>query len=314
MGEHALGCAADDRGRVFCWAKPPNEILGERPDKHDSLYGVPVPEPVTSLEILAASDTACAVTRNETVLCWGGNAFGVLGRGSPDPASTRPLPVKGLSGVRQLATAGKTICAVTAGGEVWCWGQLSWDQKKAHDVPVRVDVPRAKRIAATSLGGFCAIVEGGSVSCWGQTFASPATPTAPKQTTDLEASALGKRSSTCFCALDKGGALTCKNCPPKFVAAWPKNLATPPDRGSDLWCAVTKDAHVFCMLIDDAAAKELPELTGAKELALGADVHDRRVCAVLEDKRACCMHTAYASAMGMPGNRLGDATCLPAPP
>jgi alpha-tubulin suppressor-like RCC1 family protein len=62
----------------------------------------------------------CATLKSGGVSCWGNNNEGALGTGTEE-SSPVPVAVKGVSGVRAIASAGEGYCAVTKGG-VECWG------------------------------------------------------------------------------------------------------------------------------------------------------------------------------------------------
>ncbi|HEX3759962.1 MAG TPA: RCC1 domain-containing protein, partial [Kofleriaceae bacterium] len=61
--------------------------------------------------------------QDRTVRCWGANEHGQLGDGTTDPSNV-PVVVPGLRDVASLATGHRTSCALTAAGQVLCWGEL----------------------------------------------------------------------------------------------------------------------------------------------------------------------------------------------
>jgi hypothetical protein len=63
----------------------------------------------------------CARLDDNAVRCWGNNDSGALGYTSPS-AATPQHDVDGLAGVVDIAVGVHFSCALTAAGEVYCWG------------------------------------------------------------------------------------------------------------------------------------------------------------------------------------------------
>ena len=105
--ELALGtvftCAVTQDDSVWCWGENRGGPLGHDPalDADGGLVFSAVPTRVAGISdvahVAAGASHACAVTRDDRVLCWGANGAGVLG---VDPATTSssfvPLRVEGL--------------------------------------------------------------------------------------------------------------------------------------------------------------------------------------------------------------------------
>lgn len=66
---------------------------------------------------------ACAVRGDRSVVCWGCNDGGTLGR-TDIPGTADPVPVDGVAAMRIAAETGAT-CATAESGEVTCWGDGS---------------------------------------------------------------------------------------------------------------------------------------------------------------------------------------------
>lgn len=114
---------------------------------------------------------ACRILADESLECWGSNAFGKLGRG--DRGNERGLsPVLFDHPVAAIALGQSHACALTVDGEVWCWGSNRQGQLGAETpesvstVPVRADIDRVVAIRA---GGWdtCAVRDDGQLFCWG---------------------------------------------------------------------------------------------------------------------------------------------------
>jgi alpha-tubulin suppressor-like RCC1 family protein len=136
--------------------------------------------------IAAGPYNACAIPASGVGLwCLGLNRDGQLGDGTQDAVDDQgryptgnhlPRPVPAFAGVEMnsVAIGGGHVCALTAAGEVWCWGlndlgQLADDPAVSHLVPYR---PAAlQNVTVTHLAAgwktTCAAVSGGGVLCWG---------------------------------------------------------------------------------------------------------------------------------------------------
>lgn len=113
----------------------------------------------------------CALQQDATVSCWGANLLGQLGRGTTTVAG--PLaPVRGLTGVQQLAAGDHHTCAVIETGGVRCWGAGSRGQlgdgtgAGSAGITSVHDVDGAARVAVGRHHS-CAALHDGSVKCWG---------------------------------------------------------------------------------------------------------------------------------------------------
>src|SRR5262249_14898272 len=111
---------------------------------------------------------ACAIARDDTALCWGGNVKGELGDGTKTPHET-PEPVRGLDGVAELALGMFWSCALRLDGTVWCWGddlRHRFGEDAALLAPTQLELEGVVRIAS-SRSHVCALRSDGSVWCWG---------------------------------------------------------------------------------------------------------------------------------------------------
>jgi cysteine-rich repeat protein len=124
------------------------------------------------VDVAAGEAHTCAVKADGTAWCWGDNSAGQLGDGTTEDRAT-PVPVVGLTDVRQVAVGGSHGCAVSDTGAVWCWGRNGDGQlgdgtiiDAAEPQPVK-NLFDAVRLAAGS-AHTCAITTGAGVWCWGR--------------------------------------------------------------------------------------------------------------------------------------------------
>lgn len=139
-------------------------------------------------QLAAGGAHTCALKTDGSVWCWGDNALGQLGDGTTT-ARAAPVQVEALSGlsVVQLSGGAEHTCALTSGGELYCWGGNEDGQLGVVDaggmkvsgspVPVLVkmppEAPQGVGAQAFSAGGkhTCSVLVDGSVWCWGENAA-----------------------------------------------------------------------------------------------------------------------------------------------
>jgi alpha-tubulin suppressor-like RCC1 family protein/roadblock/LC7 domain-containing protein len=166
-------CAATTAGGVECWGENEHGQLGD-----GTTAGRNMPVPVNGLAgevtaIAAGNAHTCVLTSAGGVKCWGANGHGELGNGAAGDGGT-PTDVSGLTGgVYAIAAGNEHSCAVTTGGDVFCWGlnangQLGDGTKTDSRIPVRVaGIFEAVKGIAAGAGHTCALTVRGGVLCWG---------------------------------------------------------------------------------------------------------------------------------------------------
>ena len=183
-------CALLANHQVRCWGDNGSGQLGNGTFQRSGL-------PVTVLnpagtgplgnvaQISADGDNSCARLVNGQVRCWGDNAYGDLGAGSPLASSPRPMIVVAvagtapLSGVTQIDTGWDSSCARTSAGRAVCWGNNQHGQlgdgnsSGQSNRPVVVEnasgnapLGGVKRVTAGDVHS-CAVLEDGTGRCWG---------------------------------------------------------------------------------------------------------------------------------------------------
>ena len=123
--------------------------------------------------VSAGNSHTCFVTTVGEVKCWGENDQGQLGDGTTIDR-TRPVEVSGLSsGVATVSAAWTHTCALTAAGEVKCWGSnfsgklgdgTTIDRTTPVDV---VGLTSGVATVSTGSGRTCVLTTAGGVKCWG---------------------------------------------------------------------------------------------------------------------------------------------------
>lgn len=170
--------------------------------------------------IAAAWHTACAVSSDGSLRCWGENASLSLGAQSPRGAIASAVRRDEGQAVEQVALGGHLsrvlVCARYRSGEVGCWGandqwQTGSSGPRDRAEVTRVAVPAAVSIAAGPLHA-CSASRSGAVWCWGanhrgQCGAGPSG--APREVSGVSGAvevAVGRAHS---CARTRDGAVWC---------------------------------------------------------------------------------------------------------
>jgi hypothetical protein len=135
---------------------------------------------LTQVAAVAAADRAgYALLANRTVVAWGDNSAGQLGRNTVGGSSSAPAAVTGLTDVLSITAGSATGYAVRSDGTVWAWGDNSYGQTglvpgQPVSRPRQVaGLPRpAVAVAATAFSAFV-LLDDGSVwalgaNSWGE--------------------------------------------------------------------------------------------------------------------------------------------------
>lgn len=166
-------CALTIGGGVKCWGSNAGGQLGDNSstDRHAQVDVAGLTSGAAS--IAAGKYHTCARTTSGGIKCWGDNSFGQLGDNSTSQRLTA-VDVTGMTtGVAAVSAGFSHTCALTALGQVKCWGdnghgELGDATTTRSSVAVDV-VGFASGIAAISVGAehSCALTTDGGIKCWG---------------------------------------------------------------------------------------------------------------------------------------------------
>lgn len=173
-------CALTTGGSVSCWG---NNDLGQLGDGTQTERWSPAAVnglPAGIVRITAGGSHNCALTLAGAVWCWGYNANGEVGDGSTGNNRLLPVPVSGLGAggviVGSVVAGGQHTCALTAAGDVACWGynshgQLGDGTNTSRSVPTVVGgLPGPVATIAAGYLHTCVQTTSGALMCWGATI------------------------------------------------------------------------------------------------------------------------------------------------
>lgn len=138
-----------------------------------TLVGCVRPKAPSPLMVAAGGSHTCLLQTTGAVWCWGDGARGQLGDGG-NKASSTPVLVKGLEGVRQISAGDAHTCAIQNDNHVVCWGegssgQLGTGTEEGSPAPVPVTgLEEGVRQISAGWHHTCAVTQSGRAVCWGR--------------------------------------------------------------------------------------------------------------------------------------------------
>ncbi|MBN2084612.1 MAG: hypothetical protein JW748_05255 [Anaerolineales bacterium] len=275
------------------------------------------------VSLSAGLNHTCGVTSSGGVMCWGDNSFGELGDGTKTNR-TVPVDVVGLPDVAiAVAAGGEHTCALTASGEVSCWGknefgQLGEGTTSDSRIPVMVKgLPAGMRGVDAGYNHTCALTSTEQVMCWGGNLAAQlgdgtrTNSSVPKQATGLNGVEVSfiATGDLYTCVLTKAGGVKCwgessagqlgsrpfnkDGYPPEDVFGLSGGVAAI-STGASRTCAIIRDAGVKCWgfyFLGDGTGRSSREPVdvanlsgGAVDIGVGAD----QTCALISGGGAQC--------------------------
>lgn len=181
FGEPACAITEDEANgnrAIYCWGNlpfDPNSIDTRRfPTPFDIGYtGLSTPE-----QLALGDNFGCVRALDGSVHCWAQAATAILGPDFRETSAPSPVRVAELPPVIDIAAGSNTMCALTAGLEVWCWGspgeaaiECGGANTCPKPTPVLQEGTQTPLTGVQSLSGgrehFCAITDAGDGVCWG---------------------------------------------------------------------------------------------------------------------------------------------------
>jgi alpha-tubulin suppressor-like RCC1 family protein len=175
-------CGLTPAGVAYCWGA--NDI-GQLGVTANIATGNPNPQPTavntseTFIDLQAGRWFTCGLKSDGAVLCWGSNQWGQIGsEENTGGVTANPAPNQVLASVAftSLYAGDSHTCALTAGGDAYCWGRNNFGQLGTalnHLTGNATPMPQAVSgdLTFTSLAAgrdhTCGLASTGATYCWG---------------------------------------------------------------------------------------------------------------------------------------------------
>jgi len=219
-----------------------------------------IPGIADAVDISVGGSHACALTRDDTIYCWGRNHYGALGNGTTDN-SIEPVKVSNISDATAITSAFDHSCALHSDGAVSCWGGNQYGQLgngTFSDTLIATKVSGITDTIAVSsrYKHTCALHNNGTISCWGRNYygalgngahISSANPT-EENNSAIPLKVVGIENAV---AISAGLSYTCALHVDRTISCWGSNMFT-----GKLGDGTTKDSStpVKVLDIDDATS------------------------------------------------------------
>jgi alpha-tubulin suppressor-like RCC1 family protein len=214
-------CGLTAAGSASCWGYDASGQLGNGATAAGSTPGpVPVSGGFSFARIAVGWSSACGLTPAGAVYCWGDNSQGQVGDSGPVAPRLTPAAVAGGHTFKDVVVGPSHACALTTGGEAYCWGsngggKLGDGTTTTQVVPTPVTGGLHFVQLSAGLAHTCGLTAAGAAYCWGDnshgglgtgTTVSSGTPVAVQG--GLTFTSLSVASFT-TCGLAAGGTAYC---------------------------------------------------------------------------------------------------------
>ena len=175
-------CIILNDNTASCWGFNEN---GQSGDGSTNTYKSPsttveFPDGKAVESIGMGSKHTCAILEDDTLVCWGTDAFGVLGNGDSETSDKYTPQVVATPADRKVAKVELGVshtCMLMDDGGIMCWGRDHLGQlgdggtsTTTHAPSSNVELPEGRAATDLSVGDYhsCALLDNGSITCWGQ--------------------------------------------------------------------------------------------------------------------------------------------------
>lgn len=168
----AHACALRSDGGVLCWGSNSSGQLGNGTFSVQASPPQQVPNLANVVSLATGEAHTCAVVISGAVLCWGLNGSRQLGFPADPPDTFSPQEVPGLVTPVAVSAGAQHTCALSAAGEVACWGRNDNDQANPDNPDFTVlepeDLPLSMVVDLdTGPSHTCVVLANGTLRCWG---------------------------------------------------------------------------------------------------------------------------------------------------
>ncbi|MBW3628176.1 MAG: Ig-like domain-containing protein, partial [Gemmatimonadetes bacterium] len=183
-------CGLTEGGRAYCWGRNSSDQLGttealERCGSRTATsYAAaggyscaslprPVSTQLTFTTLSVGGSHVCGLTADGAAYCWGSNAYGEIGSGSPGGTARTPRMVAGGLKFSTTSAGANFTCGVEEGGRAYCWGYNGFGQLGTGDLERRAAPTRVAgdQLFANVWSGnvhSCGLTAEGKAYCWGR--------------------------------------------------------------------------------------------------------------------------------------------------
>ncbi|MBF0207223.1 MAG: hypothetical protein HQK53_10080 [Oligoflexia bacterium] len=176
----SYNCALKTDNSVWCWGINSYGQLGNGNTSKQNTPVAVVGTGGSGVSILSSgSGHNCTLKTDNTVWCWGNNAYGQLGIGNTTNQYT-PVSVSGLNNVSSICSGAQHSCALKNDNTLWCWGsnqywELGNDRIGTYvTTPISVlpydnnsNVGISEVICNNQANNTCVRTDLGTIHCWG---------------------------------------------------------------------------------------------------------------------------------------------------
>jgi alpha-tubulin suppressor-like RCC1 family protein len=166
-------CAVDGGGEVSCWGHadliPGQSKTTEKPVKVAALKG--------TKKLAFGGGMACSIQPDDSLMCWGYNAFGAVGTGGKTNERKDPTKLEGMTDIVDVGLGNNHGCALHKTGEVSCWGYNSSKQADPKATgrdniltPKKVEGIKDAKVLGVGYDVSCVVGADKKAKCWGDNF------------------------------------------------------------------------------------------------------------------------------------------------
>lgn len=169
-------CAILENGELYCWGSNYNGELGVG----DLSITHSAPQRVTGdhlwKSVHAGRFSACGITDQNDLYCWGDNSHGNLGNDHIGGKEARPALVSGGHKWLQAAAGPQHTCGITSQHKLYCWGSAADGRLGISPAPASTEsiatptIVRADltwKYVASGDSHSCGITDTDTLYCWG---------------------------------------------------------------------------------------------------------------------------------------------------
>lgn len=183
------GCAISVNEDLYCWGESDRGVVGNN-------YSGSIPQLNPAIigyehkwrRVAVGTHSACAITTEHELYCWGWNRHGMLAlnQGDADVIAQAPQATSFTEPVLDISLSNMSACAVLADSRMICWGSHfmgQGDNRNTGENLYEVDVPEALSNFSIGQGVGCLIDHEAAAHCFGSNLrgaiGDPAVPLGP---------------------------------------------------------------------------------------------------------------------------------------